>query len=952
MICKNCQKQYDGQICPCCGEKADEMQKCPVCGTERVGEEKKCTNCGYDYVQFDTNVSEKIKDNNKTKPFFAGIFWIIPAIGTLLLGIMVFLTLCAPVMLHKGYNISGIGFGHIFKVKIDYLFTVTSALTLILSIYVIILGISRIIKAVAHPYSEYKAKKSYLTDAIVCFAILAIGIAGVADAGNWFGDAGAGYSFCVFMGSAGIVLLIARYFIWEKGIKKDEVEAVCQNVKSKGRVSEKVAQKASKGIKITSALLAGIIVAAVVIGAIMGSFYANPFSKTSFKNVENRQDISDRFGMPIVGSEESTSYFYVDSNVQGYVTLNYNIAKLQAEALEDFIEDEGKGIEDLKQAMGNLAELNSVAEKLNGKSEGISYKVTTVEFNADGGKDRKADTIASYVCKLTKQLSGVVTLEKRQLESLDIIDAFVLENQNSVTVEYFAEYVDGSFIKNTVKVDYQGNELPASITFKDELGDYEISLEDVKTVRTIDDCAYISGDTLYVFADVEGELFKYPSEAQNVKKIVIEEGVTSLTSQAFKYCTQAAIIVFPESLDSLTYASLNDTAYYKDKANWEKGIALYINDMLVKVSNVSGEYKIREGTLSIQYGAFLGCNDLTSVTIPSGVQKISSYAISNDDYLVIYCVDAEKPAKWEENWNAFNSVIWDCNNKSTDGNGYAYYFEDGLIYGLKDGVATVMSANVKGQVSIPSNVNYKSVDYPVKYIFDKAFYNCNEMTSIAIPESVIGIGTEIFGECDSLTSVSVAQNNAVYIGTNNCIIDKTTKTLIAGCKTSLIPSDGSVTSIGDSAFSYCRELTDIQIPDTVTSIGNDAFMGCKNLQSITLPTGIKEIGCHTFYYCEILEEVILPESIEKIGMFAFAYCINLKEIILPDGLTTINKSAFSGCSFLKKVVIPASVTVIEQNVFDNYSGMTVYCEADSKPEGWASNWNSDGYCNVVWGYKG
>lgn len=72
MICKNCQKQYDGQICPSCGEKADEMQKCPVCGTERVGEEKKCTNCGYDYVQFDAKVSEKIKDNNKTKPFFCG----------------------------------------------------------------------------------------------------------------------------------------------------------------------------------------------------------------------------------------------------------------------------------------------------------------------------------------------------------------------------------------------------------------------------------------------------------------------------------------------------------------------------------------------------------------------------------------------------------------------------------------------------------------------------------------------------------------------------------------------------------------------------------------------------------------------------------------------------------------------------------------------------------------
>ena len=83
-----------------------------------------------------------------------------------------------------------------------------------------------------------------------------------------------------------------------------------------------------------------------------------------------------------------------------------------------------------------------------------------------------------------------------------------------------------------------------------------------------------------------------------------------------------------------------------------------------------------------------------------------------------------------------------------------------------------------------------------------------------------------------MTSITVEQGNVVYHSAGNCIIVTASKTLIAGCKNSIIPNDGSVTSIGDYAFYDCGGLTSITIPDSVTSIGRSAFEDCSGLTSI------------------------------------------------------------------------------------------------------------------------
>lgn len=65
------------------------------------------------------------------------------------------------------------------------------------------------------------------------------------------------------------------------------------------------------------------------------------------------------------------------------------------------------------------------------------------------------------------------------------------------------------------------------------------------------------------------------------------------------------------------------------------------------------------------------------------------------------------------------------------------------------------------------------------------------------------------------------------------MIKTATKELIAGCKNSVIPTDGSVTSIGNYAFYDCSGLTSINIPDSVISISIYAFSSCSDLTSIT-----------------------------------------------------------------------------------------------------------------------
>ena len=225
-------------------------------------------------------------------------------------------------------------------------------------------------------------------------------------------------------------------------------------------------------------------------------------------------------------------------------------------------------------------------------------------------------------------------------------------------------------------------------------------------------------------------------------------------------------------------------------------------------------------------------------------------------------------------------------------------------------------------VNIVSNtyVDGKGViefDGDVTVIGQLAFYYCNSLTSVTIPDSVTTIGLGAFYFCDSLTSATIPD---------------------------------SVTSIGDNVFSCCISLTSVTIPNSVPSIGYGAFWGCETLTSITIPDSVTTISEEAFANCTSLTSVTIGDSITMIGDAVFGYCSSLQEFkgefasedgrcliidgvlnsfapaglteyTIPDSVTTIGLGAFASCTSLTSVTIPDSVTTIVEYAFTNCSSL-------------------------------
>ncbi len=145
----------------------------------------------------------------------------------------------------------------------------------------------------------------------------------------------------------------------------------------------------------------------------------------------------------------------------------------------------------------------------------------------------------------------------------------------------------------------------------------------------------------------------------------------------------------------------------------------------------------------------------------------------------------------------------------------------------------------------------------------------------------------------------------------------------SGCKNlKSITIPDSVTSIDRYAFKDCDGLTSITIPDSVTSIGYEAFYGCSNLTSITIPDSVTEIGWYAFKDCDGLTSITIPDSVTEIGMSAFEDCDGLTSITIPDSVTGIGSSTFKDCDGLTSITIPDSVTWIGWCAFDSCDGLT------------------------------
>ena len=427
----------------------------------------------------------------------------------------------------------------------------------------------------------------------------------------------------------------------------------------------------------------------------------------------------------------------------------------------------------------------------------------------------------------------------------------------------------------------------------------------------------------------------------DVKKIVIEDGVTSIGELAFFKCSNLTNITIPDSVTCIEYAAFHGCSSLSSITipNSVTSIGIYAFVVCSSLTSIT----IPDGVTSIGYGAFSDCSSLKTISLScKSFLKKSDFGEQAD--LVSYTNQhlltktAAKAATCSEDGN---KEYWTCEHcgkyfLSDDTNpetAKAVEQSETVIPALNHKNATTRGA-VKPTETEPG---YSGDRYcpDCDTVFEKGYTYWNEDN---LTWKLDADGTLTISGTGAMKNYKDGDQSPVFNNSNvkKVVIEDGVTSIgnyafsYTGLKSITIPD--SVTSIGNYAFSY-TDLKSITIPDRVTSIGNYAFAYCKNLPSITIPDGVTSIGYGAFYHCTSLTSITIPDRVTSIGFSAFSGCKNLTSITIPDSIISIGHTAFYNCSSLTSITIPDSVISIGDAAFkycSNLKTISLSCKSTLK----------------------
>ena len=456
----------------------------------------------------------------------------------------------------------------------------------------------------------------------------------------------------------------------------------------------------------------------------------------------------------------------------------------------------------------------------------------------------------------------------------------------------------------------------------------------------------------------------------NIKQIVIEEGITTVGTYAFMSLWNVTDVYLPSTLKEI-----HDHGFLQEKGleriHFSEGLETIGEEAFMDCESLiqaelphsllamgSAVFKrclnlsavdVRENVTAIPENAFFQCESLTSIRIGEGVTAIGSGAFAFTlktglkmtvwlpdnittgiglhimDYDRVYVHAGSQTADHLKGISDYPFIDPD----------YPDYLLNFVNDPLKNGSGYCLSAyrrltdtlefNWPTQVTVIGNRLFKqcadlteiTIPDGIQYIDWEAFYGCSNLRKVVLPDSVIAIG-DAFCNCTSLTDINLPDQLQSF-SFKNC------------SSLTHIDIPDSVTLIGGQ-FITGTAIRELRLPGGLLKITNSAFMESK-LIALSIPSTVTSIGRNAFYNCYELTELNIPDSVITMDEQCFMNCVKLKHLRLPARLTEVPNRMVAHCSSLETVFIPATVTTFGYDAFEYCNNLKmILCYSGSEAE--------------------
>ena len=325
---------------------------------------------------------------------------------------------------------------------------------------------------------------------------------------------------------------------------------------------------------------------------------------------------------------------------------------------------------------------------------------------------------------------------------------------------------------------------------------------------------------------------KWDSREEEIKKVVIEDGVRSIGYNAFCRCTALTEITIPESVTSIVHSAFSGCSSLTH-ITIPQAVGIINNDTFHNCSSLE-EIVIPDNVTALGNNAFSSCESLKSVVFGSSLTSIG-YNAFNGCPLTELDLPESLTSIGDSAFsfcNEIRSITIRSNLTSIGENNFTGYSLERIdvlgenpVYASENGV--LLNRDKTEILCYPKaspNENYTAPD-SITGIGDETFRGASNLTAVTLPEGLTHIGTGAFRSCGKLQRITIP---------------------------------AGVTSIADSVFDSCSSLREVVLPDSLTSIGKEAFRCCSLLDAVAIPENVTSIGENAFYDCKLTSLEVAP----------------------------------------------------------------------------------------------